>query len=180
MLIIRCFKICAILAFATTPIDARKNDAILLSTVKSLTLRDGQDTTHRRVSALPQLKCVGGNAKGLYNVDVMRCRNAGSEYGAEDISWTCKASLPPEFKLGSTDVICEGYDSANDPYVLKGSCAVEYRLILTPLGEEKYPDRVGSSWWSSKKNKKQAKSSSELDGSDWIAGTLFWLIFGGK
>jgi hypothetical protein len=177
MLFIRCFRICALLALATTPVDARRSDAILLSTVKSLTLRDGQDTTHRRVSALPQLKCIGGNAKGLYNVDVMRCRNAGSEYGAEDISWTCKASLPPEFKLGSTDVICEGYDSADDPYVLKGSCAVEYRLILTPLGEEKYRDQLGSKWWSSSK---KTKSTTEHEGSDWIAATLFWLIFGGE
>jgi hypothetical protein len=112
----------------------KASNAILLSNVRSLTLRDGQETTHRRVSALPQLKCIGGNAKGLYDVDVMRCKNSGSEYDAEDISWTCQASLPPEFKLGSTDVICEGYDSPEDPFVLKGSCAVEYRLVLTPMG----------------------------------------------
>lgn len=113
----------------------KKNDAVLLSSVKSLTLRDGQDTSHRRVSALPQLNCVGGNANGLYHIDVMRCTNSGSEYDTEDIQWTCKANLPPEFKLGSTDVICEGYDNADDPFVLKGSCGVEYRLILTDLGE---------------------------------------------
>lgn len=113
----------------------KKNDAVLLSSVKSLTLRDGQHTSHRRVPALPQLNCVGGNAKGLYDVDVMRCTNSGSEYDTEDIQWTCKANLPPEFKLGSTDVICEGYDNADDPFVLKGSCGVEYRLMLTDLGE---------------------------------------------
>jgi hypothetical protein len=79
--------------------------------------------------------------------------------------------------LGSTDVICEGYDSADDPYVLKGSCAVEYRLILTPLGEEKYRDQLGSKWWSSSK---KTKSTTEHEGSDWIAATLFWLIFGGE
>jgi hypothetical protein len=114
--------------------NKKPSNAILLSKVRALTLRAGHETTHRRVSALPQLKCIGGNAQGLYDVDVMRCKNSGSEYDAEDISWTCQASLPPEFKLGSTDVVCEGYDSPDDPYVLKGSCAVEYRLVLTPMG----------------------------------------------
>jgi hypothetical protein len=78
---------------------------------------------------------VGGNAKSLYEVDVMRCTNAGSDYDDDNVQWTCKASLPPEFKLGSTDVSCEGYDSPEDPYVLKGSCGVSYRLVLTEEGE---------------------------------------------
>ncbi|EMC97524.1 hypothetical protein BAUCODRAFT_121963 [Baudoinia panamericana UAMH 10762] len=114
------------------------NDRVLLSKVKSLTLRTDEWTSHRRVEAIPQLTCVGGGACSLYNVDVMRCENSGSGFDNEDIQWTCKASLPPEFKLGSTDVICEGYNSPDDPYVLKGSCGVEYRLVLTDLGEEKY------------------------------------------
>lgn len=125
---------------------SKNKDAVLLSTVKALTLRDGAMTTHRRVDALPQLTCIGGNAKGLYTVDRMRCTNSGHEYDAEDIQWTCKADLPMEFKLGGTDVICEGYDSPEDPYVLKGSCAVEYRLILTKAGEEKY-GLPKSSWF---------------------------------
>lgn len=135
----------ALLAWTTsTSAWNKKNDAVRLSKVKTLTLRDGAETSHRRVEPIPQLTCVGGNAKGLYNVDVMRCTNSGAEYGDEDIQWTCKASLPPEFKLGSTDVICEGYDNSDDPYILKGSCGVEYRLILTPAGEEKYRDHLSS------------------------------------
>jgi len=43
--------------------------------------------------------------------------------------------------LGATDVICEGYDSPEDPYILKGSCGVEYRLVLTDAGERKYGQR---------------------------------------
>lgn len=113
-------------------------NAILLSKVKTLTVRAGKQTTARRVSSIPQLKCIGGNARPLYEVDVMQCKNTGSDYGDEDVQWSCKASLPPEFKLGSTDVICEGYDSPDDPYVLKGSCGVEYRLVLTEAGEAKY------------------------------------------
>ncbi len=76
----------------------------------------------------------------------MRCKNQGSDYDDENIQWTCTAQLPDEFKLGSTDVICEGYDSSEDPYVLKGSCGVEYRLILTDLGEQKYGRGGGDLW----------------------------------
>lgn len=121
---------------------ARKpSNSVLLSNVKSLTLKGGKDTSARRSSPIPQLSCVGGNARGLYEIDVMRCTNSGSDYDEDNVQWTCKASLPPEFKLGSTDVICEGYDSPEDPYILKGSCGVEYRLVLTETGEEKYGPR---------------------------------------
>lgn len=83
---------------------------------------------------------------------MLRCRNAGSDYDDEEVQWTCQASLPPEFKLGSTDVICEGYENAQDPYVLKGSCGVEYRLVLTEAGEERYGRRrekeeIGIGFW---------------------------------
>lgn len=70
----------------------------------------------------------------------MRCENMGSSYGDGDVEWSCSASLPEELRLGSTDVICEGYESADDPFVLKGSCGVEYRVVLTDKGEQRYPD----------------------------------------
>ena len=120
----------------------KPSDSVLLSKISSLTLRSGQKTSARRSSPIPQLQCTGGNARGLYDVDVMRCTNAGSDYDDDNVQWTCKASLPPEFKLGSTDVSCEGYDSPEDPYVLKGSCGVSYRLVLTEEGERKYGHRV--------------------------------------
>ena len=50
----------------------------------------------------------------------MQCKNMGASYGAEDIQWTCSAEIPDEFKLGRTEVVCEGYSSPDDPYVLKG------------------------------------------------------------
>ena len=160
-----------ILAFTTTTpmlISARKSpQSLLLSDVKTLTLRKDLKTSHNRVPAVPQLKCIGGTAKGLYEIDVLRCKNAGSSYGDEDVQWTCTASLPPEFKLGGTDVICEGFASSEDPYVLKGSCGVEYRLMLTKLGEEKY-GRKGKDMW--------AGYDGRSKGGDWAAA-IFWLIF---
>lgn len=68
----------------------------------------------------------------------MRCTNDGYDYDAEDVQWTCKASLPSEFKLGATDVVCEGYRDSDDKWVLKGSCGVEYRLLLTDQGEKRF------------------------------------------
>lgn len=126
-------------------------DAILLSNVKTLTLRANRQTTSRRVSPIPQLNCVGPSKKtcDLYQIDTMRCTNDGYDYDAEDVQWTCTASLPPEFKLGATDVICEGYRSSEDKWVLKGSCGVEYRMLLTDQGEKRFGKPSDDYEWSS-------------------------------
>lgn len=114
-------------------------DAVRLSKVQTLTLHADRETSHRRVSPLPQLKCIGPeNVCKLYKIDTMRCTNQGYDYSEEDIQWSCTAYLPSEFKLGSTDVICEGYRNADDKWILKGSCGVEYRLLLTEKGEERF------------------------------------------
>lgn len=166
------------LAATTTTAHARKtpSDAVLLSNIKTLTLHGGRQTTARRGPAVPQLDCVGGNAKGLHNVDVMRCTNAGSEYGPEDVQWTCQASLPTEFKLGSTDVVCEGYDSAEDPYVLKGSCGVEYRLILTEAGEREYGERYDYGQKEYGRGQGQGKGGF----GEKLFTVIFWAIFLGE
>lgn len=115
-------------------------DAILLSKVHSLTLHANRLTTGRRTSPIPQLTCTGPSHRicKLYSIETMRCVNQGYDYDEEDIQWTCTASLPPEFKLGATDVVCEGYRSPDDKWVLKGSCGVEYRLLLTEEGERRF------------------------------------------
>ncbi|KAA8568469.1 hypothetical protein MFRU_012g00360 [Monilinia fructicola] len=154
-----------LLTFTPLTLAAKPKNAILLSKVKSLTLRDNAKTSHRRVSAVPQLSCSGPGCQ-YYKVDIMRCTNQGSDYSSEDIQWSCTANLPEEFKLGSTDVVCEGYDSKDDEYVLKGSCAVEYRLLLTEEGEEKY----GKSFWDDGSRDSAVEKGMSL---------LFWLIFMG-
>jgi hypothetical protein len=125
----------------THALGKQPSNSVLLSKISSLTLRAGANTSARRGNPIPQLRCIGGNARGLYEIDVLRCSNAGSDYDDENVQWTCKASLPVDFKLGSTDVECEGYDGPDDPYVLKGSCGVRYRLVLTDEGERKYGHR---------------------------------------
>ncbi|KAL8846444.1 MAG: hypothetical protein Q9221_008469 [Calogaya cf. arnoldii] len=150
---------------------------ILLSNVQTLTLRHDLKTSHRRVAAVPQLKCVGGNAKGYYNVDIMRCKNQGADYDREDIQWTCTASLPSEFKLGSTDVICEGYESSNDPYILKGSCGVEYRLMLTDIGEAKYGHRAKSKFYDTDAGDVVEKRLGAVLFGLLFIGVLGWIIY---
>ncbi|KAL4941447.1 hypothetical protein BDV06DRAFT_212661 [Aspergillus oleicola] len=151
-------------------------NAILLSQVHSLTLRGGKLTSSRRVSPIAQLKCTGPSERicNMYEIDSMRCTNEGYGYDEEDVQWTCTASLPGEFKLGSTDVVCEGYRNADDPWVLKGSCGVEYRLLLTEEGEWKFGQ--GSfdedNWWRNQKGKKRKDSKLTLE-------TLFNLVFWG-
>lgn len=152
-------------ARVTNPKKVPKN-AILLSKVASLTLRGDKKTAHRRVSAVPQLTCVGPpQVCKLYQIDVMRCLNEGASYDTENVQWSCKASLPEEFKLGSTDVSCEGYESSEDPYVLKGSCGVEYRLLLTEKGALKYDMNP------------TVNSSDDGEGSSAVMGVLVMIVF---
>ena len=146
-------------------------NAILLSKVESLTFHNGKKTTARRASAVPQLNCVGPkNICKLYNVEVMRCTNEGADYDAENIQWACRADLPEEFKLGGTDVSCEGYASSDDPYVLKGSCGVDYRLLLTDKGEAKFG--------SGRRGSNPFDDAGEGGGST-VAKLIFFVIFGG-
>jgi hypothetical protein len=154
---------------ATRSSNFPKN-AVLLSSISSLTLRAGKQTSARRSSPIPQAVCIGPpEVCKLYTVDTIRCTNAGSDYDEENIQWTCTAALPEEFKFGSTDVSCEGYESSDDPYVLKGSCGVEYRLLLTEKGEEKYGKYVN---YNNKKTSETGETASDL------VKALFLIIFG--
>jgi hypothetical protein len=160
-----------LITFAFAKKYTRAKDAILLSSVKSLTLDASKLTTGNRSPPVPQLTCTGGNAQRYYTVDTMRCKNTGSSYSSEDIQWTCQASLPPEFKLGSTEVVCEGFNSPEDDWVLKGSCAVGYRLVLTEAGEEKY----GLSGWSGVVGGSKGKSLVDM-----LWKVVFWGVFIGR
>ncbi|CAF3557711.1 unnamed protein product [Rotaria socialis] len=103
--------------------------SVLLESVQALTLYKGQRTQARRVSAVPQLKCVGGSAKGAFEPDVVQCYNRGSN--GVDIQWECTSEMPKKYKFGRLSVSCEGYEYPDDPYILAGSCGLEYNLELT-------------------------------------------------
>eukprot|EP00249_Psilotum_nudum_P012061 c23559_g1_i7 orf=325-954(-) len=99
---------------------------VLLESVKSITLHKGRETTYRRTFSIPQLKCLSGCD---YQPDVVQCQNKWSD--GKDVQWDCDADLPSGVQFGWTEVICEGYKSAEDKYVLEGSCGLEYSLKHT-------------------------------------------------
>ncbi|KAL5486237.1 hypothetical protein ACEPAI_7282 [Sanghuangporus weigelae] len=99
---------------------------VLLEQIRSLTLYKGELTKAQRLPPIQQLKCVGKACK-LFQPDVVRCYNNGGS--GTDIDWTCEADLPEKLRFGRVDVSCEGWSRPGDPYVLKGSCGLEYRLI---------------------------------------------------
>lgn len=112
---------------------AQLDNKVLLKSVNALTLRSGLYTTGRRSSPIPQLNCVGGTAGcSAYVPSVIQCENKGSD--GVDIQWECKADLDNSYRFGVTNVACEGYDYPDDPYILVGSCGVEYTLDLTKDG----------------------------------------------
>ncbi|TBU25201.1 hypothetical protein BD311DRAFT_728203 [Dichomitus squalens] len=122
---------------------------VALSQIRSLTFYQGERTLSRRGQPIPQLKCVGKPCK-LYQPEVVRCTSLGGS--GTDVDWKCEADLPDSLRFGRVEVSCEGWDGPGDPYVLKGSCGLEYRLVQVPSGlrggdDPKYPSRL-SSWFS--------------------------------
>ncbi|RUS89265.1 hypothetical protein EGW08_003008 [Elysia chlorotica] len=135
----------AVLTFATAAFnDYHHSDKMLLSDVKALTLRQGQMTNARRSPPVPQLKCVGGAAQYKFTPKVVQCINMGSD--GHDIQWECKTDMDNAYRFGNVEVTCEGYDYPNDPYVLKGSCGLEYTLEFTEEGVQRERQKGGSGY----------------------------------
>lgn len=104
---------------------------IALSSIPTLTFYKDSITLARRTSPIQQLVCVGKPCT-LYTPDVVRCENVG---GTDDqVDWKCEADLPDSLRFGRVEVSCEGWSGPGDPYVLKGSCGLEYRLVQIPKG----------------------------------------------
>ncbi|KAF0522009.1 DUF1183-domain-containing protein [Gigaspora margarita] len=101
-------------------------DKVLLENVKTITLYRGKLTAGRRNNPIEQISCVGGDACHMYTPDVIQCTNTGSD--GLDVNWRCNAELPDYLKFGPLTVNCEGYSYPDDPYILHGSCGLEYTL----------------------------------------------------
>jgi hypothetical protein len=95
----------------------------------TLTFYGGRESSHRRVPAVPHLKCVGGDACAhSHHVRVVQCQKTGVSFDNEP-QWQCtEPNLPPQYKLGETTPVCEGYHSADDAFFLRNSCGLEYTL----------------------------------------------------
>eukprot|EP00968_Pinguiococcus_pyrenoidosus_P022427 scaffold3226_cov251-Pinguiococcus_pyrenoidosus.AAC.10 len=104
---------------------AAAGDRVLLDSVQSLTFFNGRMTTGRRLPPVPQLQCESGCH--LAEVDAVQCVNSGGD-GFGNVNWKCEADLPSSVRFGTNEVVCEGYSSSMDPYILQGSCQLVYTL----------------------------------------------------
>lgn len=125
------FVLVVLSAFYTS---SARPEKVLLKDVTTLVLDDSKRTTGRRHHSVPQLKCVGGPCD-LAPQRVM-CEQKG--FDGRDATWECKASMPGA-RFGKLDVTCEGFDFKKDPYVLAGSCGLEYTLIPTTTAHHEAP-----------------------------------------
>ncbi|KAH9848472.1 hypothetical protein C2E23DRAFT_739607 [Lenzites betulinus] len=124
---------------------------VRLDEITSLIFFKDKLTASRRAPPVPQLTCIGKPCK-LYQPEAVRCVSLGG-YGT-DVSWKCEADLPEALRFGAVEVLCEGWERPGDPYVLKGSCGLEYRLVQVPdslrspgATDPTYPSRF-SRWFS--------------------------------
>jgi len=100
-----------------------QRECVLLHSIKELHFTRGLYTMSRREPSIPQLECIGGSAKDVFTPAVVRCVN--------NANWRCETTLDSSVELGTVIVSCEGYSGPYDPYVLRGSCALKYKLEYT-------------------------------------------------
>ncbi|KAE8222177.1 hypothetical protein CF319_g4578 [Tilletia indica] len=112
---------------------------IRLDSIRTLTFYADERTTARRTSPIPQLTCKGKACRS-YQPDVVQCSSMG------DWQWKCEAELPEALRLGKVEVSCEGWENADDPYVLSGSCGLTYNLIEDARFGTHQPQGKGMDW----------------------------------
>merc|ERR1712004_440686 len=74
------------------------------------------------------------------------------------VQWECKADMDNGLRFGQVEVVCEGYDYPDDPYILAGSCGLEYTLELTKEGREKRSASGGGGGWQNPGNSYSSNS----------------------
>ena len=118
-------------AAAAAAADSGKHKKVPIREVTSLLLHRGKMTTGRRASPVPQLNCLSNCQDAP---DTIYCSNAGHD--GEDVVWECKSD-PAGAVFRDLNVQCEGYDYPDDPYILKGSCGIEFRMA-PPKSSSRY------------------------------------------
>ncbi len=102
-----------------------------LADIPALVFSQGRQTAFRRTSPVAQLTCEGEECRG-FTAGTVRCVNAGRGANNGDPDWECKTDMPAGYQFGPVVVSCEGYDYPEDPFVLRDSCGLTYRLIYSP------------------------------------------------
>jgi SOCE-associated regulatory factor of calcium homoeostasis len=118
---------CFCVFFVLTIQSITSYEKVLLRNINVLTFEKGEMTLGRRIRPILQLNCIGGTAQSeSHSVQSVQCHNQG--FNGRDYDWKCESSLKSNVKLGRVSVNCEGYDYPEDPYILAGSCGLEYTL----------------------------------------------------
>jgi len=102
---------------------------IALENIPAITFHKDSLTAARRTTPIAQLVCLGKPC-ATYQPEVVRCRNIGGS--GVNVDWKCEADLPSSLRFGKVEVSCEGWSGPGDPYVMKGSCSLEYHLVQLP------------------------------------------------
>lgn len=93
---------------------------------------DSWTTFNRKWPPLRQMSCTGDFCDEV-EVKEIKCTNKLYNIsGQVQPLWDCKSRdlRYTNYTLGPRPRInCEGFDSDKDPYILRGSCAIEYRLV---------------------------------------------------
>ncbi|KAL1724323.1 hypothetical protein EV715DRAFT_285491 [Schizophyllum commune] len=146
-------------------------DRILLEKIPALTFYAGEETVARRSDPIPQLTCIGRPCK-IYQPEVIRCTNIGGT--GTEVEWKCEADLPEALRFGRVEVSCEGYSRPGDPYVLKGSCGLQYKLVQVP-GTLRNEDESWTDQWDSLSGSTDILTI--LFNIVWF-GLLIWILYG--
>lgn len=102
----------------------KERDKVLYKDLGTLYFSPGEKTRARRTYSVPQLVCM----KGCHypQPKVVQCTNTGWD-GSSNL-WKCKSDLDSNYMLDNVEIVCEGYNSPDDPYVTVGSCSLEYSI----------------------------------------------------
>lgn len=167
-----CVHLLVTVAFAAF---GSNSDKILLRDIQTLTLKNGMMTNARRSSAVPQLKCIGGTAGcNAFKPQVVQCYNRGSD--GYDVQWECKTDMDNAYRFGTVEVTCEGYGYPDDPYVLRGSCGLEYTIDLTKEGYQQQKSG-GHDYYGGQTYSSSPYSSHQTYGARQKIGSIFSDLF---
>lgn len=134
--------ILAVLFFSVLALESAYK-SILTSDIGALTFTANRLTVARRVPAIPQLECLGGPlCTEALMPKTVQCRNVGTD--GNTVQWRCDAELDNSVKFGRIEVNCEGFEFPGDPYVLVGSCGLEYELLRTGAPSQHQGNHAGA------------------------------------
>ncbi|KAG0729562.1 Store-operated calcium entry-associated regulatory factor [Chionoecetes opilio] len=152
-------------------------DSVYLKTLEVLTLYSGKMTKGRRSSPVSQLECVSGGTApcDAFRPRVVQCYNRG--WDGEGVQWECKTDMDNAYRFGSIEVSCEGYEHRDDPYVLSGSCGLQYTIDYSKEGHNnQHKHNYYGESYNTRKNEKQ--SSYMADFIVLIAvGLMLWVFY---